>query len=58
MESIGIDLFIKGEQIQRLNEDKSFDYTKATNFFNYKPKDFEVAIRNEIMIFLKRKKKF
>jgi len=42
---------IKGEQILRLNENKSFSYSKAETLIGYKPVDFNNAINNEIKIY-------
>ena len=39
---------IKSEQIERLNEDKYFNHSKAYNSFGFKPLGFEEVIRIEI----------
>ncbi len=47
-EKIGIRLPIKAEQILRLNEDKDFAHTAATQDFGYAPRDFATGIASEI----------
>lgn len=48
IERSGFRLLIKSEQIQRLNEDKSFSYNKAAKIFNYSPLSFIDGITREI----------
>ena len=55
LEFLGIRIFIKSEQIMRLNEDKIFPHGEAENVFGYKPTEFKKAIFEEIKIY-KRKK--
>lgn len=50
-EHFKINFPIKGEQILRLNENKSFSYSKAETLIGYKPVDFNNAINNEIKIY-------
>ena len=38
----------KSEQIERLNEDKYFNHSKAYNAFGFKPLGFKEVIRIEI----------
>jgi nucleoside-diphosphate-sugar epimerase len=47
-EKIGLRLPIKAEQIQRLNEDKAFDFAEAAHDFGYNPCSFADGIRAEI----------
>ena len=39
---------IKAEQIRRLDEDKSFDYSDASRDFDYRPRSFEEGIALEL----------
>jgi nucleoside-diphosphate-sugar epimerase len=39
---------IKAEQIQRLNEDKSFDYSEAASDFNYRPISLAEGLHKEL----------
>ena len=48
-ERLGMHFPIKAEQILRLNEDKSFDYSDARNDFGYNPIPFSEGVRKEIM---------
>ena len=47
-ERMRIRLPIKSEQVQRLNEDKAFDYSDALRDFNYAPLTFAEGIAREI----------
>jgi len=47
-ERFGIRLSIRAEQIQRLNEDKVFDYGDAARAFGYAPLPFAEGIRSEL----------
>lgn len=47
-ERLKIRLPIKSEQVQRLNEDKAFDYTDAHQDFQYAPLTLEEGIRLEL----------
>ena len=51
-EYFDIKLPIKAEQIERLNEDKSFDSKKAKKIFKYDPKPFSFGIKKEIEAYL------
>jgi uncharacterized protein YbjT (DUF2867 family) len=44
----GLPLPIKAEQVERLNEDKAFDYAQAAADFGYAPRSFAEGIRLEI----------
>ena len=48
MEKAGVTFPIKTEQVLRLNEDKSFDYSDAKSDFGYTPISFSEGIRIEI----------
>jgi len=48
MEGMGIVLPIKSEQLERLNEDKSFDYGEAKRDFSYEPIPFHVGVDHVI----------
>ena len=48
MEKAGVTSPIKKEQVLRLNEDKSFDYSDAKSDFGYNPVSFSEGIRIEI----------
>ena len=50
-EKIGIKLFIKSEQIARLNENKDFSHEKAYSKFNFRPISIEQGIHKEVMIY-------
>jgi uncharacterized protein YbjT (DUF2867 family) len=39
---------LKVEQIERLNEDKAFDYVQATQDFGFSPRTFEDGVRPEV----------
>ena len=56
IEYFGIKIFIKSEQILRLNEDKIFRSDKAKKIFGYKPTEFNKAIFEEIKIYKKQEK--
>ena len=47
-EATGLRAPLKAEQIQRLNEDKTFDYVAAQKDFAYSPRAFEEGIKQEI----------
>lgn len=47
-ERAGLPLPIKSEQIERLNEDKAFNHTRAAADFDFAPRSFEEGIREEI----------
>ena len=51
LEYLGINLPIKSEQIDRLNEDKNFKYEKAKKYFGYDPISFDKGIKKEIEIY-------
>ncbi|MBU6186225.1 MAG: NAD-dependent epimerase/dehydratase family protein [Synechococcales bacterium] len=53
LHSLRIPTPIKGEQVLRLNENKTFDYSHATVDFGYTPRSFSVGIASEIELFLK-----
>lgn len=57
LESFGLNLQIKSEQIDRINEDKVFKYEKAKKFFGYDPISFEEGITQEIKIYIEGKLK-
>ena len=57
LESFGLNLQIKSEQIDRINEDKVFKYAKAKKFFGYDPISFEEGITQEIKIYIEGKLK-
>ena len=48
LESVGVRLPLKSEQILRLNEDKTFSYEDAAGDFGYAPMGFEEGIKREI----------
>jgi len=48
IERLGFRLFIKAEQIKRLNENKTFDFDKAARDFGYRPSSFEEGIQLEL----------
>lgn len=48
IESTGLRLPLKAEQIQRLNEDKAFAYDEAAADFDFQPRDFATGIAQEI----------
>ena len=52
-EKIGIRLPIKAEQVERLNENKSFNYDEAKKIFNYSPTSFNKGISKEIRNYFK-----
>ena len=53
-EKLGILLPIKAEQIERLNEDKDFKYTKASRHFNFSPITFKKGIKLEVDNYLEK----
>lgn len=55
LEYFRLNLPIKSEQIERLNEDKDFKYEKANKYFGYDPISFDEGIIKEIIIYKKRK---
>lgn len=57
LERFKLKLPIKSEQIQRLNEDKSFSYESAKRIFNYKPISFGEGVKLEINKYKKIKNK-
>ena len=48
IERLGLRLFIKSEQIKRLNENKAFDFDEAAQDFGYRPRSFEEGIHLEL----------
>ncbi len=50
-EKLAIDLPIKSEQIERLNEDKAFDFKTAQKIFGFNPISIENSIKNEILLY-------
>jgi len=48
IERVSSSLPIKSEQIRRLNEDKAFDYSRASAHFGYSPRSFSEGIQAEI----------
>ena len=57
IEAFGFSLFIKSEQIKRLNEDKVFSYEKAKKILGYQPISFREGILKEIIMYKDFKKK-
>ena len=57
LEYLKINFPIKSEQILRLNENKSFSYSKAKKLIGYKPIPFKNGIKNEIKIYKNNKSK-
>ena len=55
-EYLNINFPLKSEQILRLNEDKSFSYSKAKSLIGYRPIDFKNGINNEIKMYKKIQK--
>jgi uncharacterized protein YbjT (DUF2867 family) len=55
-EAAGLNLFLRAEQIERLNEDKAFGYEEAARDFGFASLRFEEGVRREIsgMGFFKR----
>jgi len=47
-ERIGLKLPIKAEQIERLEEDKAFDWSRAADDFGYDPRSFEQGLDHEL----------
>jgi uncharacterized protein YbjT (DUF2867 family) len=47
-EAAGVNLFLRAEQLERLNEDKAFGYEAATRDFGFSPLSFEEGVRREI----------
>lgn len=56
-EKLGINLPIKSEQIERLNEDKAFDFKNAQEIFKFNPMSIESSIAYEILLYKKSLKK-
>tara|TARA_Y100001968_G_C19445682_1_gene765270 strand:+ start:3439 stop:4356 length:918 start_codon:yes stop_codon:yes gene_type:complete len=52
-ESRGVFFPIKAEQIQRLNEDKSFSHSDAVKAFKYNPISFSEGIKREVKLYKK-----
>jgi len=48
LEKAGVAFPVKTEQVLRLNEDKSFDYSKARCDFGYQPRTFRDGVRLEL----------
>ena len=48
IERIGLRLPLKAEQVERLNEDKAFDYSEAAQDFDFHPRAFGAGIAQEI----------
>ncbi len=48
LEKLNIKLFIKSEQLERLNENKNFNFLKAYKAFSFSPIGFEEGIKIEI----------
>ncbi len=53
-ESLNFKLAIKSEQIERLNENKDFNHSKAKKVFNFNPKSFKEGVRIEIDSYKKK----
>jgi hypothetical protein len=49
LERLHLRLPIKAEQISRLNEDKAFDYSAATEDFGYSPRSFAEGMHAELL---------
>lgn len=47
-ETLGLRLPIKAEQVERLNENKAFDWGSAARDFEFAPRDFRSGVRLEI----------
>ncbi|MEW6077211.1 MAG: NAD(P)H-binding protein [Thermodesulfobacteriota bacterium] len=47
-ETAGLSFFVRSDQIERLNEDKSFAHDEATADFQFAPVSFETGVRREI----------
>lgn len=47
-ERLGLPAPIKSEQVQRLNEDKAFDFEEAARDFGYRPRGFQEGIRLQL----------
>ncbi len=47
-EASGVNLFLRAEQIERLNEDKAFGFEDAARDFGFSPLSFEEGVRREI----------
>jgi nucleoside-diphosphate-sugar epimerase len=45
----GLPLPLKAEQVERLNEDKAFDYSPAATDFGFAPRTFAEGIRLELL---------
>ena len=48
-EAAGLRFFLRAEQLQRLNEDKAFDYAAAARDFGFTSLPFEEGVRREIV---------
>lgn len=48
LQKLGVSTPIKGEQILRLNEDKTFDHSLATRDFGYQPRTFDEGVTAEV----------
>ena len=48
VEATGLELPVKAEQVQRLNEDKDFFHKEAISDFGYAPKSFKEGISFEL----------
>ena len=57
-EMLNIKLPIKSEQIKRLNEDKSFSFSKAKIILGYDPINFKEGIKREILMYKNKKEEF
>ena len=53
-ERLKIKMPVKVEQVERLNEDKVFDYTLAKTDFGYSPRTFTEGIRQEALLLKNR----
>jgi len=52
-EAAGLRFFLRAEQLQRLNEDKAFDYAAAARDFGFTSLPFEEGVRREITALFK-----
>jgi uncharacterized protein YbjT (DUF2867 family) len=48
MERLRLPFPLKSEQVERLNEDKAFDYTAAALDFGFAPRSFAAGVREEL----------
>jgi len=55
LEKLKVKLPIKSEQLERLNEDKSFNYENAKKVFNFDPLSFKQGIKIEVEFYKKLK---